>query len=401
VTISRTIRLRIALTLAVVLTLGSGWMLFSTDWDPNSTDSVAGQYRTSAVFLVAALLVVVLLIPRGQTATMPPPDPSVLPWWTDPLGEASFDGVFTLDEEALIRSANYGVEEMFGYSIREMVGEPVFRLIPAEAEFSNSAALTRVEGQKGILLRVRGRRSDGTEFPLELRVTEFERGSRKMYLGVCRKLDGEAPEAAGETEARPAEVEARAWADRFMARMGKDINDAATTILGYSDLALEVLHAEDVARLDVREIKRTAEHVAELSQILRILGRAPTGAGAETGLHEWLEEFRSGLGGEVRLELEATAPVVKIERSYLRIVIAYLVGGTAIGRDEGESVVIRTLDAGAGSVCVEIIRPEPPREVVSLPYEVVRGILAKSRGGLEARAEHGGRVRFRITLPVA
>jgi|GEM_PF-500640 len=395
-----------ALLLAVALALGSGWLLITGEPAGAGTGGIAQQYRLVAVFVFAALVAALLIVHslRGEGPKISLSDAGALPWWTDPLGAASFDGVFTVDENLLIRSANHGLEEMFGYSIRELVGHTLFRLIPADARFSGQETLAQVDGHKGVVLQVKGKHKDETEFPLELRLTEFERGSTRMYLGVCRRANEEDSARAADSgqRAQPAD-----WAGQFMARVGKDINHAATTILGYTGLALDALDEHDSRRVDLRVVKAAGEHIAELSQILQILGRTPGGAGEKTDLHQWIREFQESVpaeaGGQeqIRLALEAEDPLVTVRRSYLRIVLVYLLRGVVGKRGGAPELTIRTRGKAAGIVSLEVIRPGPLPDSKALAYEVARGILAKSGCSSETAEEPDGRISFSISLPLA
>jgi diguanylate cyclase (GGDEF)-like protein/PAS domain S-box-containing protein len=48
--------------------------------------------------------------------------------------ETSNDAIFSVSEESLITSWNRGSEEIFGYSAGEIIGSPIFTIIPAELE---------------------------------------------------------------------------------------------------------------------------------------------------------------------------------------------------------------------------------------------------------------------------
>jgi hypothetical protein len=247
---------------------------------------------------------------------------------------------------------------------------------------------------------------DGSEFPMELRLTRFERGSKKLYLGVCREVLPSVADADGKTAAESVNAD---WASRFMERVGEALDNATTTILGYADVAVETLTDDDPLQVDVGEIKETAAHIARLSQLLQILGRARAGAGEQVDLHDWLLAFektlRSGEGTwePPTLDLNAARPVVRIQQAYLGIVMSYLLDGFRAGAGMSSQIRIATEDergvSSGGFVIMEISGPRSPRDASSLAYEVVRAILAKNRGDFEIQTDSEKGTRFRISLP--
>ena len=126
-----------------------------------------------------------------------------------------------------------------------------------------------------------------------------------------------------------------------MELVGESIDHSTTTILGYADVAAETLKKDDPLQADVSEIKETAAHIARLSQLLQILGRAPAAAGGEMDLHEWLLGFEKTLyagTGSLKapvLELNAVRPKVRLPRAYLGIVMSYLLDGLRAGPQTG------------------------------------------------------------------
>lgn len=52
--------------------------------------------------------------------------------------ETSNDAIFSVSEESVITSWNRGAEEIFGYSAGEIIGSPIYTIIPAELEHERS-----------------------------------------------------------------------------------------------------------------------------------------------------------------------------------------------------------------------------------------------------------------------
>ena len=103
------------------------------------------------------------------------------------------DGILTIDDRGLIQSLNPATEKIFGYSADELIGQNVSVLMPSPYREEHDGYLEnyhRTQKPKiiGIGREVKGRRKDGTEFPLYLAVSGFERDGRKYYSGIVRDI---------------------------------------------------------------------------------------------------------------------------------------------------------------------------------------------------------------------
>jgi two-component system cell cycle sensor histidine kinase/response regulator CckA len=99
------------------------------------------------------------------------------------------DSIFMVDNLGLIRSINHAGEEMTGYKIAEIIGQPIQVLWP-EAQRPQvdelldkmfSGRLSRATG-----LEVLGQRKDASIFPIDLALNEFAFGEDHYVIGVCR-----------------------------------------------------------------------------------------------------------------------------------------------------------------------------------------------------------------------
>ena len=95
--------------------------------------------------------------------------------------ETAVDGIITIDERGIIESMNPAAERVFGYSHEEAVGRNVtmFMSGPEQTEHDHYLEEYLRTGQQkiiGTIREVRGRRQDGSIFPMELAVSETRLG---------------------------------------------------------------------------------------------------------------------------------------------------------------------------------------------------------------------------------
>jgi len=105
--------------------------------------------------------------------------------------ETAADGIITIDERGLIETCNPAVEKMFGYALEELIGRNVSLLMPSPEREEHDGHLARYSQTRqpnviGTGREVRGRRKDGTIFPVDLAVSETQLGDRCFFTGIVR-----------------------------------------------------------------------------------------------------------------------------------------------------------------------------------------------------------------------
>jgi sigma-B regulation protein RsbU (phosphoserine phosphatase) len=107
--------------------------------------------------------------------------------------ETAADGIITIDEQGIIDTCNPAAEKMFGYTREEMIGRNVSPLMPSPDREQHDSYLARYAQTRqrkviGASRELRGRRKDGTIFPLDLSVSETRFGDRVFFTGIVRDV---------------------------------------------------------------------------------------------------------------------------------------------------------------------------------------------------------------------
>ena len=107
--------------------------------------------------------------------------------------ENAFDAIITTDEHGVIDTVNHAVEKMFGYEPNELIGQNVAILMPEPYGDEHDRYISRyLSTGKGRLINNRtelvGQRKDGSNFPLELALSEMHIGERRYFVAIGRDI---------------------------------------------------------------------------------------------------------------------------------------------------------------------------------------------------------------------
>ena len=103
--------------------------------------------------------------------------------------QTAAEGLVVVDAKGLIRLQNPRLAELFGYKDEELVGQPIEKLVPEAIASGHRAHRDRYlekpqQRPMGSGLELRGRRKDGSEFPVEVSLNHFEVDGERFVMGL-------------------------------------------------------------------------------------------------------------------------------------------------------------------------------------------------------------------------
>jgi two-component system sensor kinase FixL len=158
------------------------------------------------------------------------------------------DGIIVIDARGTIERFNPGAERLFGYAASEVIGRNVNVLMPSPDHEQHDGYLSRYLSTGdariiGIGREVKGRRRDGSIFPLRLSVGEMTVAGQRKFTGLLHDLSArvEQEERRRASEARwQAVIQSAVDAIVVIDTQGRieAFNPAAERLFGYAEREL-------------------------------------------------------------------------------------------------------------------------------------------------------------------
>lgn len=183
--------------------------------------------------------------------------------------DTAIDGIISIDTRGIIEAVNPAAACLFGYQPKEVIGNNVSMLMPAPDRENHDKYLDRYHRTLepriiGIGREVKGKRKDGSVFPMRLAVSEVLLDDRKIFTGIIHDLS-DVKEAQEKYLRLAQELEAKV-AERTE-ELASVVNKLLSTNKRLEYEVQERKAAENALRETEKEIRKALEAERELSEL--------------------------------------------------------------------------------------------------------------------------------------
>jgi len=249
------------------------------------------------------------------------------------LFEAVPDAMVAVDAGGLILQVNSQTERLFGYPAGELIGQNVEVLVPVEQRQEHHHHRERFRQQPqnrrmGAGLELRGRRKDGSEFPVEISLSPVNTDDGIVVLSAIRDI----------SDRKRIEEELRKAQDALNASKDRQIYDSQNRLALFVDSSQDAIIAKDLDGTIThwnKGAERIYGYTAEEMIGKPISMLAPKDRPDE--MAEILEKIRRGERVEyfdtVRVRKDGQRLNMSISISPIRDSQGHIIGASAIARD--------------------------------------------------------------------
>ena len=195
---------------------------------------------------------------------------------------STVDGIININNDGTIESANPAVEQLFGYTIKELIGNNIKMLMPEPFANQHDQHLNHYKhtGKETVLGRGRellAQRKDGTVFPVDIALDAMFINDKRMFTGIIRDV-------SDRKEAEQIIIKAKEEAERanqakseFLSNMSHELRTPLNAILGFGQLMVIENDISVGVKDNISEILKAGYHLLEL--INKVLDLAKIEAG--------------------------------------------------------------------------------------------------------------------------
>jgi PAS domain S-box-containing protein len=354
--------------------------------------------------------------------------------FTQAILDTAGEAIVSLDRHGIVRSFNRTAERMFGWSEADIVGSHVDRLMPRPEDTRRADYLALCLAGGPLLGRPRklvGLRRDGTRFPLELSVSQFDGDDGPQFTWILRDITEQAHLQEQLRQAQKMDA-----IGRLAGGVAHDFNNLLTVINGWCE-ALTSASAED-RKAAIDQITSAAAKAANLTSQLLSFGRKSALEPSVVDINPVIEDIgrmlRRVIGEDVHLDMALVdAPAfVTIDHGQLSQVLVNLAlnardamprGGClrvetsrveldardaiTAGLPAGAYIALKVSDTGTGipaDVLPRLFEPFFTTKAdrgTGLGLATVHAIVHQAGGVITAGNLPDGGARFSILLPEA
>ncbi|WP_236953994.1 PAS domain-containing protein [Marinobacter salinus] len=298
------------------------------------------------------------------------------------------DGVLVIDTEGSIQLASPAVSRIFGYSQQDLKGKSVSLLMPEPMRSEQDSYIQHYlnSAEAKILNRqveVSGQRYDGSEFPMEVAVSEIFVGQSRYFVGLMRDITDRKRSQSELIAAREEADRANRAKSDFLSSMSHELRTPMNAILGFGQLMEYDGDLPEEHQDSVKEILKAGEHLLTLINEVLDLAKIESGnidlSLEPVELVSVIEECLSlvaSLSKKRHIEIDSEGVrsfTVRADRTRLKQVLLNLLSNAIKYNKENGRVSVETVSEGDNRLHLRVIDtgpgiPEPRLEELFQPF---------------------------------
>jgi PAS domain S-box-containing protein len=215
-------------------------------------------------------------------------------------------GIIGVDRTGTIQLVNSQAETQFGYAPGELLGRNIEVLVPERVRHIHAEEVREYSESPrarpmGIGMELKGRRRDGSEFPIEISLNHVAAGDETIVIGLITDITERiAMEERLRHEHRMEAV------GQLAAGLAHEFNNLLTVIAGHAGMVLNRCGDDAVARSSLESISMAADRAGFLTRQLLTFSRSQAARVQWFDLNDRLsrmDAILAGLGGD-HIELD-------------------------------------------------------------------------------------------------
>jgi PAS domain S-box-containing protein len=353
------------------------------------------------------------------------------------LLESAPDAMIVMDQQGQIVLVNAQVEKLFGYRREELLGQDVLILMPERFRGRHSSRRTEYFAQPRVRsmdqnLELYARRSDGTEFPVEISLSPLETELGTLVSGAVRDITErkhaeQEREKLRQLETELAHINRVSMLGEMAASLAHEIKQPIAAAITSANACVEWLSHEppslDRARAAAARVYKYGNRAAEIIDRIRSLYKKSASQREVVDVNGTVEEMLTLLKGEadrcsvvMRSELAANLPNIKADRVQLQqVFLNLMLNAIEAMQDSGGELMVRSQcqdsqlllsvsDTGVGlptekvdQIFSAFFTTKPQGSGMGLA--ISRSIVESHGGRLWGSANGGRGATFYFTLP--